>query len=255
MFYSHPTNPTLDRQQLVNLADERGLAPPDWPRWLTLTKDGETVGTIPLTTILMGRGESGRGLERREVKLLGAMLNKARLHPSDCAWVHDWDEVRAAGIGYVVSVGEQGLKAWHEYGLVRVNMHGSTFVHVDGHGDRFCVMPLQHPGGVFQQTAWGFGVKEDMQKDLLLWRDVIEGRMDPQRLRGIMCVKCLTARVAKGKEPVRRRAEHWVDELDGVGLCDDHWRKRAQIVKKVRVKKRVDKSSVEAQIKGQGVMV
>lgn len=249
MIFSTPDNPTPARIRAKSLASTSHLPLPDYPPWPTFTKAGELVGTIPHLTILMGRGEGGVGLEKREVKLLGSMLAKVGMDPASCCWVHDWDEVRAGGIGYVVSVGEQGLKAWHHWGLVKVNMHGCVFEHRDDQGGEFAVMPLQHPGSCFQQTAWGYEVKEQMIEDLKLMATVVSGARQPwDGLANIWCAKCSAARVKKGVEPPRRKAEWWVGELDGVGLCEDHYRKRASIKRTDAGKRPKVKPEIEGQM-------
>lgn len=180
-------------------------------------------------------------LSDTEHRLLRVMLNNAGL----------WDQThliadhpRDINAKYVLSVGKAALDLWHEYGLIQVGAHhGCTFQH-----DGRIIMVLLHPGTLLQQTLVGHEAKGQMMTDLLTWGRVLDGQDGDQLPRMSTCAPCL-----KGKDKRQRRAEFWEPRLDYVGLCDDHWRKRAQIGKKA--KPRVEKSSKAAQIPGQGEMI
>ncbi len=192
-------------------------------------------------------------LTRQESKILQAMLQKVGLHPDGAPELVD----QLPNLHqHVLSVGKAALDIWHHYGLVQVGAHhGTMFTHRDPRGFRYEVMVLQHPGTALQRTLPGFEAKQQMVVDLERWRLVLEGRVSADRLRMEGCARCLATRVKAGFTPPRRRAEFWVEELDAVGLCDDHWRTRGRIVRKDRVKVERNKSKREAQIAGQGEMI
>lgn len=184
------------------------------------------------------------GMDRRETRLLSIMLERAGLESPRV--MESWREVDAR---YVLSVGKAAVDLWHEFGLIQVGAHhGYLFDHRASNGKSYDIMVVQHPGTLMQMSLVGHQAKDDMTSDLRAWSRVLEGVIAPSQLAMPNCAVCL-----RGKDKRRRTAEFWEPRLDGVGLCDDHWRKRAQISR--RPKKRIEKSSREAQIKGQGEMV
>lgn len=182
-------------------------------------------------------------LDPAEVKWLTIMLEKAglagtveRSHLSltDC-------------LPLVLSIGKDGVDAWHEYGLIQVGTHhGLVFTKFHANGKRYTIMPIQHPGTLMQKSLIGWQARDDMVADLHAFANLVAGRMSTPKMQ--WCAAC-----GKGRPARQRSAEFWVTELDGVGLCDDHYRRRAKFTKKP--KPRVEKSSKAAQIPGQGEMV
>lgn len=144
----------------------------------------------------------------------------------------------------VLSVGKSALDTWHEFGLILVGAnHGDVFRHrTTGTAAGVArIMVLEHPGAMLQLKFDGRQARENYKRDLGLWRGVLEGGevSEPRACGG--CLK------SKGNWP--RVAAYWVDELDGVGLCEDHWRRRARY--RVKRAKKPNPSSREAQMAGQ----
>lgn len=192
-------------------------------------------------------------LERTHQRLLGAMLMRAGLDGVRCeTWAEVREHAQDADDGVVVaSFGRAALDLWHDYRLILVgNQHGCMFRHRDTDHLSYDIMVLEHPGTLMQLSMTGYTAKAAMRDDLLLLREVLEGRADPEHWRMSGCGKCQTRRVKGGGVKVMPAVE-WVAGLDMVGLCDMHYMKRGQIKSK-KVKKRVDPSSHAAQIDGQG---
>lgn len=181
-------------------------------------------------------------IEARELQLLQAITGKLGLSPISCNWVHTWTQVMAGGSEWVVSLGKAGLEEWHQWGQVQVNMHGTMF-----RRDHWNVMVGEHPGGGFQRTAWGYGVKEHLRDEIASFNAARMGLVDSDELLGKWCVRCL-----RGREGKRVLVHAYLHEADWIGLCERHWRKRAEVTKVTR--ERVKKGSREAQIEGQEEM-
>ncbi len=170
--------------------------------------------------------------------------------------LHTWEQVDATPNSKILSVGKAALDLWHEYGLVRVgDHHGVTFQTrgrqgVGSRGRLYDVMVVEHPGTLMQQSFIGHSARDHMARDLMHWRKVLEGRLFARDLRGKWCVRCAGAK----RVVYKREACEWDARVDGVGLCEDHWRSRAKIQRVERVKK-VNRSSKEGQMKGQMEMV
>lgn len=186
------------------------------------------------------------GLELPHRRLLKAMCAQVGLpYASPAA---SWPEVQEQDARWVLSVGREALDIWHEWGLVQVGKHrGNTFGHHDARGGYYTIMVLEHPGTLMQLSLVGHEAKANMGGDLRAWRMMLKGELEVFTREMTTCGKCATKR-----DPVRREAHHWLVELDGVGLCDDHFRKRAALRRKPR--KRLNPSSAEAQINGQEEM-
>lgn len=151
---------------------------------------------------------------------------------------------------HILSVGKDGLDAWHDFGLIRVGAnHGDLFTHRAANGRTYRVMVVEHPGAMQQLSFGGHTARDNMVADLRRWRMVLDGAPSSGYYPA-MCGGCL-----KMREPKHRPAEHWVEELDGVGLCDDHWRKRAQYRRKRATVKVKDRGKMENQIPGQMEML
>lgn len=185
-------------------------------------------------------------LESSHRRLLKAMVTKAGF-----AWPMDglamtWGQVQARGHKFVLSVGKGAVDLWHEYGLILVgHHHGCIFQHRDARGEMYIIMVVEHPGTLMQLSMGGHEAKDAMGRDLAVWKKVVErGGLE---WAGYVMMTCAPCR--KRKESIVRAAEHHEERLDMVGLCDDHFRKRASIRKKPV--KRVEKSSREGQMPGQ----
>lgn len=146
----------------------------------------------------------------------------------------------------VLSVGKSALDSWHDYNLIRVGrQHGETFMHRETDKARARVMfVVIHPGAMMQLQWTGRTAREAMARDLLRFRCLLEGKHTARDLLGQWCGVCLGKR-----EPRQRAAVAWPEELDCVGLCEDHARRKARLVRKA--KPRVNPSSREGQIVGQ----
>lgn len=175
-------------------------------------------------------------LDTTQTKLLRAALTSAHL-----AWTPPSDTL--ADARHILSVGKAGLDAWHDFGLIKVGAnHGDLFTHQTARGS-YTVMVLEHPGTLQQLSTVGHQARDNMKVDLLTWGLVLRGRQ-PHHPR--LCGGCLRAR-----EPRHRAAVEWVVEMDGVGLCDDHYRRRAQYRRKVPRVAKKDVGKMESQIAGQ----
>ena len=191
-------------------------------------------------------------------RVLKALTARAHLAfpgiASSVAEVYDTHHAR-----YVVSVGKAGAEEWHRFGLVQVGVaHGSLFLHrhPTARYPTLTIMQLQHPATAMQMSLDGHNAKEDIGVDLARWRELMEciGSKKfvdlKRRMRMTRCARCAASRNVVHK----RAATHWLEGADGIGLCDDHWRKRASIrVKSEKVER--NKSRPEAQIAGQGELL
>lgn len=185
-------------------------------------------------------------LERPHQRLLHALLIAADLRDYDI--VERWDDTTRGDL--VVSIGKAALDLWHQWGLVQVgNQRGEVFQR-----DGRTIIVMEHPGAAMQMSFGGASARGAMQQHLATVRAFLD---DPERLFEVaamsMCGGCQRTRV-KGGGGRARPATHWVAELDGAGLCDEHWRKRGNIKSRWAKKARVDPSKREAQVKGQGEM-
>lgn len=184
-------------------------------------------------------------LESSHRRLLKAMVTKAKMEWPMDGLAMTWGQVQTRGHKFVLSVGKGAVDIWHDYNLILTgHHHGNIFRHRDARGELYTIMVVEHPGTLMQLSMAGYSAKEGMHADLLLWKGVVGGHVRAEDFLMATCGPC-----RRKKESVIRRAEHHEARLDDVGLCDDHWRKRAQIKKKPV--KRVEKSSREAQIAGQ----
>lgn len=176
-------------------------------------------------------------------RMLKVMMQKANI---TTAGLDFCDALEDCPTRHVLSVGKAALDTWHEFGLVQIGAHhGTTFRHwTPGMGHRV-VMVLHHPSTLMQLSIVGYEAKDQMAFDLMRWRNVLGGVVRADALRQTTCGRCGGRR----RDPVRRPAEHWVDELDGCGLCEDCYRGRSKITRKV--KKKPNRSKAEAQIAGQ----
>lgn len=181
-------------------------------------------------------------------KMLRIVMQKSGLdYPGDHARLED------CATRHVLSVGKAGLDAWHEYGIIGIGLHhGNLFRHWDSLIGHRIIMPIHHPALLLQTSFGGYEAKDQMLFDLARWRGVVEGEVAWDALRQMTCGKCGTRRGKGGS--VSRPAEHWVAELDGCGLCEDCYRGRAKIGKKVRGKK-PKPGTREAQMPGQMEML
>ena len=153
---------------------------------------------------------------------------------------------------HVLSVGKAALDTWHEFNCIGITAHhGNVFQHWDGGrlGHRV-IMVLHHPGALMQLSMGGYEAKDQMLFDLARWRGVVSGEVKAEVLRQGDCGRCMMKR---GKGQRRVRAEHWVEEVDRCGLCEDCYRGRGKITR--RPKKRVNPSAREAQVEGQLEMI
>lgn len=148
---------------------------------------------------------------------------------------------------FVLSVGKAGLEVWHDFGLVQVSAnHGDVFTHRAASGRTYTIMQLLHPGAMQQMSITHHSAREDMVRDLERWRMVLGGA-GGHGFFPPMCGGC-----QKSKRTIRvMPAEHWVPELDGVGLCDDHYRRRSQYRRKEPRVSAKGKSKMEHQVPGQ----
>lgn len=157
-------------------------------------------------------------------------------------------DVLPTHVRHVLSVGKAGLDVWHDFGLVHVGAnHGETFEHRASSGRAYVIMVLLHPGAMNQLSITKHSAREDMVRDLGRWRSLMEGDASFYATKPSMCGGCQKSRNTRRVMP----AEHWLSELDGVGLCDDHWRRRAQYRRKVTRVAAKDKGKMEHQIPGQ----
>lgn len=119
--------------------------------------------------------------------------------------------------------------------------------HRPDNADGYWIMVCEHPAAIMQQTAWGYGVKEHLMNELdTMFRVCVEGMFAEGDLLGGRCLLCWHKRDGK---KVLVQHYHW--EADAIALCEDHWRKRANIKIKGAVKKRIHPSAAAAQIPGQ----
>lgn len=184
-------------------------------------------------------------LERPHQRLLHALLVTAGLR--DYTAVERWEDTARGDL--VVSVGKAALDLWHQWGLIQVgHQHGQVFTR-----DGRTIMVLEHPGSAMQLGFVGRSAKDNMKADLARFRSLTQQAPYWRELMQMtMCGGCQRTRM-KGGGGMARWAAHWPEELDGAGLCEEHYRKRGNI--KSRWKKpRVDRSKREAQMPGQGEM-
>lgn len=185
-------------------------------------------------------------LQPDHARLLRAAFNHVRLE-----WEAPVDSLPSTGHPRnVLSVGRAGLDAWHDFGLIGVGAnHGDVFTHRAPVGGRsYTIMVVEHPGAMAQLSMTKHSAREDMVRDLTRWRDMLIGGWG-QKYPSLVCGGCL-----KRRGGIVRPAEHWADELDGVGLCEDHYRRRANYTRKRRTVKVADRGKPEHQIPGQGEM-
>lgn len=179
-------------------------------------------------------------LDTHQTRLLRAALTSTHL-----AWTALSNTL--ADDHHVLSVGKAGLDVWHDFGLIKVGTnHGDLFTHRAVTGHTYTVMVLEHPGTLQQQSIVGHLARDNMVRDLDAWGRVLVGLADTMTLGPTLCGGCL-----KMREPKHRPAVEWVAELDGVGLCDDHYRRRASYRRKVPRVARKDVGKMESQIVGQ----
>ena len=180
-------------------------------------------------------------LDAAQAKIFRVAVERARL-----SWTPPVDALPDDGTRYVLSAGKDALDIWHDFGLVQVKRnHGDLYTHRAVSGRTFHIMVVEHPGAMQQLRFNGMEARDNMLRDLARWRETLTD-MRHGLLRARWCGGC-----AKMREPRDRPAEFWVEELDMAGLCDDHYRKRAQYRRKetrVRVK---DRGKMEHQIDGQ----
>lgn len=189
-------------------------------------------------------------LTDRDTKLLRAALTHVRLPIPVPVDVLPDSQPR-----HILSVGKAALDIWHDFGLIQVGAnHGDVFVHRRMDGRHFFIMVLEHPGAMDQLSAFGkYSAREDMVRDLTRWRLVLEsvasGKVGTHGWHPGTCGGCL-----KRRGGIPRPAEHWVDEMDGVGLCEDHYRRRGRYNRKRKVVPVKDRGKIEHQIEGQREM-
>lgn len=180
-----------------------------------------------------------------DARLLRAALSHCHLpYPEPATRLSDCGRL-------VLSVGKAGLDGWHQYGLVHVGAnHGETYTHRARDGRKHTIMVVQHPGAMAQLSMTKHSAREDMVRDLTRWRDVVDSN-GRTTYGPVMCGGCQKSRRVTRVMP----GVHVAEELDGVMLCEDHWRRRAQYkVKEARMKAK-DKGKMEHQIPGQGEML
>lgn len=180
--------------------------------------------------------------DRAHQRILHSLLTLTR---QPTRTVTTWEDTAPGDI--VVSVGKAALDLWHQWGLIQVgSQSGQIFTH-----DGRTVMVLEHPGTMMQLGWVGNDAKRRAKGAMSRLAAVVAyGVEDVDRM--VVCGGCQRTRV-KGGGGRHRVATHWPEELDGAGLCDEHWRKRGSIKSKWR-KARVDKSTREAQVPGQREM-
>lgn len=184
-------------------------------------------------------------LSTAEAKWLQIMLEKAGLNIA--LPTHITPDLTTC-LPLVLSIGKDGVDAWHEFGLVQVGAHhGLVFTKFHANGKRYTIMPIQHPGTLMQRSMVGWQARDDMVADLNAFRAIIDNPL-ASRVGMRYCAACV-----KGRPARQRPAEFYVTELDGVGLCDDHYRRRAKFTR--RPTPRIEKSSRAAQLPGQGEMI
>lgn len=183
-------------------------------------------------------------LDATQTKLLRAAITQSRLE-----WTLPTDALPDPPVRHVLSAGREALNVWHDFGLIKIGAnHGDVFRHTSPTtGRSYAVMVLEHPGTMQQLSIEGHRARDDMLRDLRRWREVLEQGAEWQ---SYWCGGCL-----KQRDSVRRPAEHWSNELDGVGLCDDHYRRRANYRRKRTVVKIADRGKTEHQIPGQMEML
>jgi len=192
-------------------------------------------------------------LDLPETRVLKALASRAHLpFPGVAQTLADTHDLFRARL--VVSVGKAGIAEWHRFGLVTVSGgHGRLFTHHDpaARYPTLTIMQLQHPGTAMQMSLGGYDAKADIGHDLTRWRELI-GHLGTKRfvalkkqMRMTSCAKCQASR-----KVTTRPATNWLVGADGVGLCDDHWRRRGQIRAKRPPTER-NRSKPEAQVPGQ----
>lgn len=187
------------------------------------------------------------GLDTSQTKLLKVIVNAVRL-----PWTAPSQTLAdaSADCRHVLSVGRDALNLWHDFGLIRIGAnHGDVFTHhppPPAVGPARVVMVVEHPGTLQQLSFVGHQARDDMVADLRRWRMVLAGELSVDACSAQWCGGCL-----KMREPRHRDATYWVEELDGVGLCDGHWRKRAQYRRRVARVAKKDAGKMEHQIPGQ----
>lgn len=174
-----------------------------------------------------------------------ARLLRVAIQAAGLPWTAPTDALSST---HVLSVGKAGLDVWHDFGLIQVGAnHGDTFTHRARNGRRHVIMVVEHPSAMRQLSAFGkYSAREDMVKDLTRWHRKLTAGTD---LRPGNCGGCM-----KSRDSRVRSAEWWVEELDGVGLCDDHYRKRGKYQRKNKVVPVKDRGKIEHQITGQREM-
>lgn len=180
-------------------------------------------------------------------RLLKVMLQRADLEVEGTDF---HGTLEACPTRHVLSVGKAALDVWHDFGLIQVGAHhGCMFRHWTPNIGHRAIMVLHHPGSAMQMSFGGYEARDQIQFDLARWRGVIGGQVDSRNLCQMTCGRCLGRR----RNPARRPAQHWVEELDGCGLCEDCYRARSKITRKTP--KKPNRSKPEAQIAGQLEMI
>lgn len=185
-------------------------------------------------------------LDTPQTKLLRAALTSVRL-----PWVEPVDTLPRDATRHVLSVGREAVKVWHDFGLIRIGAnHGDVFTHRHPvTAQSYTIMVLEHPGTLQQLSIVGHQARDNMTTDLRRWRMILDDLIDADVFTAEWCGGCL-----KMRDPKHRPAEHWVEELDGVGLCEDHYRKRSNYRRKSRTVPVKDRGKMEHQIAGQREM-
>jgi hypothetical protein len=189
-------------------------------------------------------------LEPQHTKLMVAATNAAHLHHPTTVT----DTMPASG--YVLSVGKAALDIWHDFGLIQVGAnHGDVFTTRRSTGT-CVVMVVKHPGEMAQMqfsVHKAHSAREDMVRDLTRWRLLLEGSEaaggHDHGFHSPICGGCMKLRDSRV-----RAAEFWVDELDRVGLCDDHYRRRGKYNRKRKTVPVKDRGKIEYQVPGQRQM-
>lgn len=169
------------------------------------------------------------------------MLTQAKL-PATTRCL-DWGDITTQRPTHILSVGKAALDLWHPFGLIQVGTHrGNVFTHHDTLGRHYLIMVIEHPGTLMQLSITGHQAKENMTRDLNAWSLILDG-ISPTNYKMKSCAGCVKSK--RSPHP----AGFWDPRLNNVGLCDDHWRRRARYRKKPA--KKINPSKAEAQMAGQ----
>lgn len=186
------------------------------------------------------------GLDATQAKLLRVAVQRAGL-----PWTDPVPDLSTVASRFVISAGKDALDSWHDFGLIRVGRnHGDLFTHRQPTTARtFHIMVVEHPGAMQQMRFDGMAARDNMLADLARLEHIMRDTAI-SLARSRLCGGCLRAKDARD-----RTAEFWVEELDMVGLCDDHYRRRAQYKRKVKRVAKKDAGKMEHQIEGQMEML